>query len=245
MGYKEKVEKLRPAGGRLIAVREIKSLVYTVKHQTETIEKLRSELFDLRWESQRTCRGNSEALNQKWQMKAERDKAQVELKRVREEGQENLREVREKAEEKVACYRAQASRSERAQLKQRIGGLKSALKGEREMRKHLESVISYDWFGCEIPSGLMLDIESGATHPDDWAFRRERDEFVCRVMGLYLTPRERTVLEKRFGFHGASMTLAEAASEFNVSNERIRQIEAKAMRKLRHPVYGLKELVRP
>ena len=51
-----------------------------------------------------------------------------------------------------------------------------------------------------------------------------------------LTDREKKVLELRFGLEdGRSRTLEEAGKEFNVTRERIRQIEAKALRKLRHP----------
>ena len=51
-----------------------------------------------------------------------------------------------------------------------------------------------------------------------------------------LNPRERKVLELRFGIKdGRSRTLEEVGKEFGVTRERIRQIEAKALRKLRHP----------
>jgi RNA polymerase primary sigma factor len=51
-----------------------------------------------------------------------------------------------------------------------------------------------------------------------------------------LTPRESRVLELRFGLEdGRSRTLEEVGREFHVTRERIRQIEAKALRKLRHP----------
>ena len=51
-----------------------------------------------------------------------------------------------------------------------------------------------------------------------------------------LTPREAKVLRLRFGLEdGRSRTLEEVGKEFNVTRERIRQIEAKALRKLRHP----------
>ena len=51
-----------------------------------------------------------------------------------------------------------------------------------------------------------------------------------------LTPREAKVLKLRFGLDdGKSRTLEEVGREFNVTRERIRQIEAKALRKLRHP----------
>jgi RNA polymerase primary sigma factor len=51
-----------------------------------------------------------------------------------------------------------------------------------------------------------------------------------------LTEREREVLELRFGLlDGQDHTLEEVGKYFNVTRERIRQIEAKALRKLRHP----------
>ena len=51
-----------------------------------------------------------------------------------------------------------------------------------------------------------------------------------------LTPREAKVLRLRFGLEdGKSRTLEEVGSEFKVTRDRIRQIEAKALRKLRHP----------
>lgn len=51
-----------------------------------------------------------------------------------------------------------------------------------------------------------------------------------------LTPREEKVLRLRFGLDdGRTRTLEEVGREFNVTRERIRQIEAKALRKMRHP----------
>jgi len=51
-----------------------------------------------------------------------------------------------------------------------------------------------------------------------------------------LDERERKILELRFGIHdGTSRTLEEVGTEFNVTRERVRQIESKALRKLRHP----------
>ena len=69
----------------------------------------------------------------------------------------------------------------------------------------------------------------------------------CRVSGLYPAEgtahrcfgyshtQEEKVLRLRFGLMMAGRTLEEVGREFNVTRERIRQIEAKALRKLRHP----------
>lgn len=61
-----------------------------------------------------------------------------------------------------------------------------------------------------------------------------RDEMI-RILGT-LAPREREVIDYRFGISdGYSRTLEEVGRLFNVTRERVRQIEAKALRKLRHP----------
>ena len=58
---------------------------------------------------------------------------------------------------------------------------------------------------------------------------------LVEVLGT-LTEREQKVLRLRFGLDdGRARTLEEVGKEFNVTRERIRQIEAKALRKLRHP----------
>ena len=60
-------------------------------------------------------------------------------------------------------------------------------------------------------------------------------EDIRRIMDL-LSPRERDVLRLRFGLDdGRQRTLEEVAELFNTTREKIRQIEAKALRKLRHP----------
>jgi len=60
-------------------------------------------------------------------------------------------------------------------------------------------------------------------------------EQLVEVLGT-LTEREQKVLRLRFGMDdGRARTLEEVGKEFNVTRERIRQIEAKALRKLRHP----------
>lgn len=74
-----------------------------------------------------------------------------------------------------------------------------------------------------------------AVEPMDAAARKMLREQVQNVLGA-LTERERQVLELRFGLiDGKDHTLEEVSNYFNVTRERIRQIEAKALRKLRHP----------
>ncbi len=71
--------------------------------------------------------------------------------------------------------------------------------------------------------------------PQDAATFRLLKEQLVDVLST-LTPREEKVLRLRFGLdNGRSRTLEEVGKEFNVTRERIRQIEAKALRKLRHP----------
>jgi len=69
----------------------------------------------------------------------------------------------------------------------------------------------------------------------DAAFNQLLKEQIKDVLHT-LTPREQRILQLRFGLEdGRSRTLEEVGKEFNVTRERIRQIEAKALRKLRHP----------
>jgi RNA polymerase primary sigma factor len=77
--------------------------------------------------------------------------------------------------------------------------------------------------------------DDDAVEPMDAAARELLREQVQNVLGA-LTERERQVLELRFGLiDGKDHTLEEVSNYFNVTRERIRQIEAKALRKLRHP----------
>jgi RNA polymerase primary sigma factor len=74
-----------------------------------------------------------------------------------------------------------------------------------------------------------------ATPPNEAATRGLLREQINEVLSE-LTDRERKVILLRFGLEDdRSRTLEEVGKEFNVTRERIRQIEAKALRKLRHP----------
>ncbi len=77
--------------------------------------------------------------------------------------------------------------------------------------------------------------DEGASEPSEAASFTLLKEQLVEVLGT-LTPREEKVLKLRFGIEdGRARTLEEVGKEFNVTRERIRQIEAKALRKLRHP----------
>ena len=77
--------------------------------------------------------------------------------------------------------------------------------------------------------------DEGASEPSEAASFTLLKEQLVDVLST-LTPREEKVLKLRFGIEdGRTRTLEEVGKEFNVTRERIRQIEAKALRKLRHP----------
>ena len=107
----------------------------------------------------------------------------------------------------------------------------------REIIKVAQLPISLESpIGEEEDSHLGDFIEDrNALPPPDAASRQLLKEQIDGVLST-LTPREQRVLQLRFGLEdGRSRTLEEVGKEFNVTRERIRQIEAKALRKLRHP----------
>lgn len=101
---------------------------------------------------------------------------------------------------------------------------------------------SQDPLSLETPIGEEDDTHLGDMVPDGDALAPVEEashvllrEQLMDVLGT-LTPRERKVLQMRFGISGGRPhTLEEVGKEFDVTRERIRQIEAKALRKLRHP----------
>ena len=107
----------------------------------------------------------------------------------------------------------------------------------REIQKISQEPVSLETpIGEEEDSQLGDFIEdSDAPAPADAASHTLLKEQLVDVLST-LTPREEKVLKLRFGIEdGRTRTLEEVGKEFNVTRERIRQIEAKALRKLRHP----------
>ena len=107
----------------------------------------------------------------------------------------------------------------------------------REILKIAQEPVSLETpIGEEEDSHLGDFIEDeGASEPSEAASFTLLKEQLVEVLST-LTPREEKVLKLRFGIEdGRTRTLEEVGKEFNVTRERIRQIEAKALRKLRHP----------
>ncbi len=133
------------------------------------------------------------------------------------------------------------------QLLQELGHDPSAEEIAEEMNMPADRVreilkIAQEPVSLETPIGEEEDSHLGDFIPDEDAsepaeaasFTLLKEQLV-EVLST-LTPREEKVLKLRFGIEdGRTRTLEEVGKEFNVTRERIRQIEAKALRKLRHP----------
>ena len=133
------------------------------------------------------------------------------------------------------------------QLLQELGHDPSAEEIAAEMGMPVEKVreilkIAQEPVSLETPIGEEEDSHLGDFIPDEDASEPSEaasfsllKEQLMEVLDT-LTPREKKVLELRFGIvDGRTRTLEEVGKEFNVTREHIRQIEAKALRKLRHP----------
>ena len=133
------------------------------------------------------------------------------------------------------------------QLLQELGHDPSAEEIAAEMNIPVEKVrdilkTAQEPVSLETPIGEEEDSHLGDFIPDEDASEPSEaasfsllKEQLMSVLAT-LTPREEKVLRLRFGIEdGRTRTLEEVGKEFNVTRERIRQIEAKALRKLRHP----------
>jgi len=96
----------------------------------------------------------------------------------------------------------------------------------------------------ELPAGPEDDAhlgdfieDTGGISADDAVISMDLGERTRKVLAT-LTPREEKILRMRFGIGESEHTLEEVGNGFSVTRERIRQIEAKALRKLRHPSRG-------
>ena len=138
------------------------------------------------------------------------------------------------------------------QLLQELGHDPSPEEISEEMNMPVDKVreilkIAQEPVSLETPIGEEEDSHLGDFIPDEAASEpSEAASFTLLKEQLVdvlstLTPREEKVLKLRFGIEdGRTRTLEEVGKEFNVTRERIRQIEAKALRKLRHPTRSKK-----
>ena len=109
--------------------------------------------------------------------------------------------------------------------------------------KDIEELVKMAWNTVSLNSivGDEEDTELGDFIADEETITPYKSAEIAMlrdsIYGLLdtLSDREAAVIKMRFGLEGNSMTLEEVGKEFNVTRERIRQIEAKALRKLRHP----------
>ncbi len=106
-----------------------------------------------------------------------------------------------------------------------------------EIQKTAQDPISLETPMGEEDDGKMADVivDESAKSPIDNATQSLLREQLLAVIDT-LTPREQEVIRQRYGLlDGRQKTLEEVGKEFSVTRERIRQIEAKALRKLKHP----------
>ena len=115
--------------------------------------------------------------------------------------------------------------------------MKMPVERVREILKISQEPVSLETPICEEEDSHLGDFiqDDNVPVPADAAAFTLLKEQLIEVLGT-LTEREQKVLRLRFGLDdGRARTLEEVGKEFNVTRERIRQIEAKALRKLRHP----------
>lgn len=138
-------------------------------------------------------------------------------------------EARKIIEAKLQCSSAEVERAiEQMIPDSSIDDLLNRFAGDDE-EIEIENSIVGTYLSCISPETVVLDEE---------VFQKVFNEAMCRTVSEILNtlkPREKSVLELRYGLKGPERTLEDIGKEFNVTRERVRQIEAKALRKLCHP----------
>jgi RNA polymerase sigma factor (sigma-70 family) len=114
-----------------------------------------------------------------------------------------------------------------------------------------DSVVRSAYYGYgyrhdeDMPPLPQVELEGEAVDPEEVLARKEEQAYIKDLLDG-LTPREAKVLRMRFGIElNYDMTFEEVGRTFEVSKERIRQIEAKALRKLKHPDRKLWAVINP
>lgn len=142
--------------------------------------------------------------------------------------------ARQMAMEKLECSEKDAKRT----IAQMIPDLRI---------EELIDLYSGEYGECE-NNDIMVGSMFGSISPDtiisdEDAMQTIHSKMLREVMAAALrtlTPREEAVLKLRYGFNGPEQTLEQVGTRFNITRERIRQIEAKALRKLRQPARSKK-----
>ena len=133
-------------------------------------------------------------------------------------------------------------------LEQRLGTpptVEDLAKAMKEEKDKVDWMLRVSWLplSLESPVGDEEDSELGmfvedenSPSPSEASYKNMLEQKVHEVLGT-LTPREARILRLRFGLeNGRSYTLEEVGEKFGLTRERIRQIEGKALRRLRHPM---------
>jgi RNA polymerase sigma factor (sigma-70 family) len=104
----------------------------------------------------------------------------------------------------------------------------NAVLNEKGKKKDLLDIVE------TIPFEYAYDLADGAPIAEDIVFDNELKNCINAAL-MTLKPREERVIRRRFGIGVPDATLEEIGQNFSVTRGRIRQIEAKALRKLKHP----------
>lgn len=100
-----------------------------------------------------------------------------------------------------------------------------------------EALVSLDEGVKEDGSTSLLDrLQNGGSNPEEDVMQKESLEVLNQLM-CWLSPQEKMIIEKRFGLvDGVTSTLQEIGQQLNITRERVRQLEARALKKLRMAV---------
>lgn len=95
----------------------------------------------------------------------------------------------------------------------------------------LNTPVGHDEDAFETELGELLP--SNEPTPEELCIKRDREVIIQKYLDMFLTERQADVIRMRFGFNGRPMTLEEVGRELCLTRERVRQIEARALRRLR------------
>lgn len=87
--------------------------------------------------------------------------------------------------------------------------------------------------GEDLETELGDILEDPNSDVEEEYLRKAKYEYLCNIIEAILPERERDIVYKRFGFVGSPMTLEEVGQELNLTRERVRQLEVRALRRLR------------